>query len=168
MTVRNVWIAAEEKLPTVLSRERDVSLFAFGSPERPPAQPTVDRFHAFLFNDIAEPRPGLRAPGEADVARLLDACAAVASPCVVFQCWMGVSRSTAAALLFLVATKRWPAKNSVRRLRDALPSASPNAAMLAHGDRLLGLDGLLSDEIVQLGRGADYPGPKAACVWGAS
>lgn len=110
------------------------------------------------FHDIATPQPGLVAPDAGTIAALLTFAATWdgARPLVV-SCFAGVSRSTAAA--FILACARRPAEHEndiALRLRQAAPTATPNAGMVALADGALGRAGRMIAAIAALGRGADY------------
>ena len=152
-----LWITPEADLGRVLEREPDAFLLSFGSPTRPascPAGHPFERFEAFAFNDIAEPTDGLRAPSLDDVERLLALVSGrEPAPALVLQCWFGVSRSTAAAVI--AATVLDPTRDHAARLRAIAPWATPNALMIAHADQALGLGGALVDAVRAIGRGLE-------------
>ncbi|WP_250130390.1 tyrosine phosphatase family protein, partial [Escherichia coli] len=63
---------------------------------------------------------------------------------LLIHCWMGVSRSPAAAVI--AALSLYPDQDETElalRLRAASPYATPNARIIAIGDRLLGRKGRL-------------------------
>ena len=117
----------------------------------------VERWTAVTFNDIAEPRDGLVAPQRSHVEAIFEAVDAWSRerPLVV-QCWFGVSRSTAAALA--IATRERPQADMGRlagTLRRLAPWATPNAAVIAHADDLVGLGGRLREAVAAIGRGSE-------------
>ena len=72
------------------------------------------------------------------------------------QCYAGISRSTAAA--YIAACALAPERDEAevaRALRDASPSATPNALFVAIADRMLGRGGRMVAAIAEIGRGAD-------------
>ncbi len=108
-------------------------------------------------NDIVAEVEGLIAPQEAHVERLV----AFArnwdrrAPLVV-HCWMGISRSPAAALLIALALRPDQDEDELaRRLRDASPFPTPNRRLIEIGDAHLGRGGRLSRAVRAIGRGAD-------------
>ena len=109
------------------------------------------------FHDISEPRDGLVAPSRAMVAELLEFAAAWREPDpLLVHCWMGISRSTAAALILACAVD--PAQDEVQialALRKASPSATPNRLIVALADDLLGRQGRLIAAAARIGRGED-------------
>ncbi len=78
---------------------------------------------------------------------------------LLIHCWMGVSRSPAAALIAALAVEpQADEAELVARLRKASPFATPNARLVALGDQLLGRGGRLVSAVKALGRGADSDG----------
>ncbi|MGI6244581.1 MAG: tyrosine phosphatase family protein [Pseudochelatococcus sp.] len=110
-----------------------------------------------VFHDIAEPRPGLVAPAESDVAALLDfACRRAGRGPLAINCYAGISRSPAAA--FIVAAMAWPGRDEAElaaALRRRAPAATPNPRLVALADALLGRGGRMVAAIRAIGRGAD-------------
>lgn len=112
-------------------------------------------------NDIAfAGKDGLVAPADIHV----DAVIAFArswdrnQPLLV-HCWMGVSRSPAAALISALAVS--PELDDLalaKSLRQVSPQASPNSRLIEIGDRLLERQGKLVAAVRAIGRGADYQG----------
>lgn len=75
---------------------------------------------------------------------------------LVFHCWAGISRSTAAA--YIAACALAPERdeaNLALALRQASPSATPNARFVALADDILGRRGRMVDAIRGIGRGAE-------------
>lgn len=113
------------------------------------------------MNDITfAGHAGLIAPQEAHVeeivafARQWDRSA----PLLV-HCWMGVSRSPAAAAIVALAVE--PDQDEMElavRLRAASPFATPNSRLVAIGDAALSRGGRLVAAIKAIGRGADADG----------
>ena len=78
---------------------------------------------------------------------------------LLIHCWMGVSRSPAAAVVAALAL--YPDQDETalaRRLRTVSPYATPNARIIEIGDRLLDRKGRLVSAIKAIGRGADTDG----------
>lgn len=121
----------------------------------------ADRHLTLHMNDIAFKGTGkLVAPEESHVRRIIEftACWQQDAPLLV-HCWMGVSRSPAAALI--AALSLAPDQDDdglARRLRAASPFATPNARLIEIGDALLGRRGRLVDAVRAIGRGADADG----------
>ncbi|CCM74959.1 tyrosine phosphatase family protein [Rhizobium mesoamericanum] len=127
-------------------------------------RPGVIQAHRHLLlnmNDISFKGTGsLIAPDETHVQEIIDfvrgwdQCA----PLLV-HCWMGVSRSPAAALIAALALAPEQEDGAlVRRLRAASPYATPNSRLVQIGDDMLGRGGRLVDSVRAIGRGADADG----------
>jgi predicted protein tyrosine phosphatase len=109
------------------------------------------------FNDISEPVEGLVAPSMDMVDQLL----AFASPLapddrLMVHCWMGISRSPAAAFILACARNpERPEEEIAQALRQAAPSASPNPLLVQLADERLERRGRMSAAIARVGRGCD-------------
>jgi predicted protein tyrosine phosphatase len=112
-------------------------------------------------NDVAfAGKDGLVAPEDAHVMAIIAFARAwnQAAPLLV-HCWMGVSRSPAAALISALAVAPELDDGDLSlRLRAASPQATPNARLVEIGDRLLDRRGRLISAVKAIGRGADYRG----------
>ncbi|MDB5532838.1 MAG: hypothetical protein JWO28_1153 [Hyphomicrobiales bacterium] len=112
-------------------------------------------------NDIAfAGREGLIAPQESHVEAIADFARAwdQTSPLLI-HCWMGVSRSPAAALIAaLAANPDLDDAALAANLRRASPQATPNTRLVAIGDAYLARSGRLVAAVKSIGRGADYVG----------
>ncbi|WP_332119108.1 tyrosine phosphatase family protein [Azorhizobium caulinodans] len=114
--------------------------------------------HLFLgINDIVEEAEGLVAPGDAHLHDLLDFVHAWPREApLVIHCYAGISRSTAAAYTTLCALL--PEADEMElalRLRQASPTATPNARIVALADRALKREGRMVKAIAAIGRGPD-------------
>ncbi|POF34789.1 tyrosine phosphatase family protein [Roseibium marinum] len=122
-----------------------------------PAGIAPDR-HLFLaFNDIVTPIDGLIPASEQQISDFVAFIRAWdrRAPLVI-HCWAGISRSTAGA--YVAACALNPDANEHRLaalLRNRSPSATPNARIVAMGDRLLARDGRMIDAVRGIGRGAN-------------
>ncbi|WP_420132871.1 tyrosine phosphatase family protein [Rhodopseudomonas sp.] len=111
------------------------------------------------FNDVDVTDSVHVAPDDAVVRRIVEfgrACRADED--VLVHCWMGVSRSPAAA--YVMACERSPG-DEVRiadELRRASPTATPNKLVVALADDLLSRNGRLVDAIAKIGRGREVDG----------
>jgi predicted protein tyrosine phosphatase len=140
-----------------VSRSRPARLISLLAPDQA-APASFGLPHLILrFHDISEPRPGLVAPDPAMVAELLAFGAAWREPATLLaHCWMGISRSTAAALILACALD--PARDereAAQALRRASATATPNPRMVALADDLLGRQGRLSAAAAAIGRGVE-------------
>ena len=143
-----------------LARSRPSRLVSLLAPDQlePDAPAGLPRL-TLRFHDISEPREGLVAPSRAMVAELLAFGAAwrEQGPLLV-HCWMGISRSTAAALALACAVD--PARDVLEiavALRQLSPTATPNPLIVAFADDLLGRGGKLADAAAAIGRGVQAP-----------
>lgn len=138
-----------------------ISLMAKEQAFHRPAVIKADRHLLLGMNDISFAGTGdLVAPQETHVREIIDFARSWdrTSPLLI-HCWMGVSRSPAAALITALAIHPEEDDASlVRRLRIASPYATPNARLVAIGDEMLGRRGRLADAVKAIGRGADADG----------
>ena len=119
------------------------------------------RHLSVTVNDIAfAGKEGLIAPQHIHVAAIIDfARRWDQSRPLLVHCWMGVSRSPAAALIAALAVNPDLDDDDVARaLRRASPQASPNARLIEIGDAALARAGRLAAAVKAIGRGADYQG----------
>jgi predicted protein tyrosine phosphatase len=141
-----------------LDYSRPARLISLLAPDQDAPEAPADKPRLTLrFHDISEPREGLVAPSRTMVAELLEFGAAwrEQGPLLV-HCWMGISRSTAAALVLACAAN--PARGEAevaRALREASPTATPNPLIMALADDLLGRQGRMIAAAARIGRGAD-------------
>jgi len=119
------------------------------------------RHLSIAVNDIAfAGKAGLIAPQETHVGAIIDFARAwdQQAPLLV-HCWMGVSRSPAAALIAALAVApELDDGDLARRLRTVSPQATPNTRLIEIGDAMLGRSGRLVAAVKAIGRGADYQG----------
>ncbi len=112
-------------------------------------------------NDVdVDANDGLIAPSDHHVAAIIDFAKGWnrKAPLIV-HCWMGVSRSPAAALIAaLSVAPQLEDDDLAKTMRAASPQASPNSLIIEIGDRLLGRHGRLVQAIKAIGPGADYQG----------
>lgn len=138
-----------------------ISLMAKDHTFHRPAVIRADRHLLLGMNDITFAGTGnLAAPQEAHVHAIVDFARGwdPGAPLLV-HCWMGVSRSPAAALIAMLAIH--PDEDDAAlalRLRKASPFATPNARLIEIGDAVLNRGGRLVDAVRSIGRGADADG----------
>lgn len=117
----------------------------------------VPDHHLILaVDDVVAAADGYTVPAEEHVGRLIDFVGNWdrATPMVV-HCYAGISRSTGAA--FVAACALNPKRDEraiARAIRDASPTAQPNARIVGIADRLLQRDGRMIRAVEDLGRGA--------------
>jgi predicted protein tyrosine phosphatase len=136
------------------------SLLTLLSPGTPVARPggiAPERHLYVAVSDIIAPMPGQVMPGAGHLGEMLAFIRAWdrAEPMVI-HCYAGVSRSTAA--VFIAACALAPARDEsaiARAIREASPTATPNARMVALADEALGRNGRMNAAIESIGRGED-------------
>lgn len=141
-----------------------VSLIAERQDFHRPGVIAAERHLKLAMNDIGFAGTGdLVAPSEAHVERLI---AFVRdwdqSAPILIHCWMGVSRSPAAAVITALALH--PEEDDFElagRLRKAAPHATPNSRLIEIGDHMLGRNGRLIAAVKGIGRGAETDGRAA-------
>lgn len=138
-----------------------ISLMAKEQAFHRPAVIRADRHLLLNMNDITFAGTGnLVAPQETHVGQIIDfARSWDRSAPLVVHCWMGVSRSPAAALIAMLAVH--PDADDltlVSNLRLTSPYATPNARLIQIGDDMLGRQGKLVEAVRAIGRGADADG----------
>ena len=115
------------------------------------------RHLTLAVSDIVAPRDGHTHPAEVHVADMLAFFGAWdrATPMLV-HCYAGVSRSTAAAFIGTCALAPGRSEHAVAAgLREASPTATPNARLVALADAALGRSGRMIEAVEAIGRGAD-------------
>jgi len=134
-----------------------VTLLSAGQSFHRPAVISADRHLKLGMNDIDKAHGGLIAPEEAHVSKLIDFVRHWdrSAPLIV-HCWLGISRSPAAALVAALAL--FPDQDDLilaQRLRAASPYATPNRRIIEIGDNILGRGGSLIKAVARIGRGAE-------------
>ena len=134
-----------------------VSLMGAGA-EVPRLTGVAAERHLFIgVSDIVEPLDGHVLAEAEHMEQLLAFVGAWEreSP-LVLHCWAGISRSTAAA--YIAACTLMPERDEAAialALREASPSATPNARFVTLADDLLGRQGRMVDAVRRIGRGAE-------------
>jgi len=146
------------EVPDQLLQSKPARMISLLSPDQPAPEALADMPRLVLrFHDIGEPREGLIAPDRAMIIDLLAFGAAWREPGpLLIHCWMGVSRSPAAALALACALD--PTRDEAdiaNTLRQASPIATPNPLMIALADGLMQREGRLIAASAQIGRGAE-------------
>jgi predicted protein tyrosine phosphatase len=116
----------------------------------------ADNHLILSLDDIVQEMDGYVPPDDEHVARLIDFVSGWdrAAPMVV-HCFAGISRSTASA--YVAACVLNPARDEMRiaqALRQASPTATPNARIVALADRLMNRQGRMIRAIEAIGAGA--------------
>jgi predicted protein tyrosine phosphatase len=145
-----------DQVQDMVRRHRPHAVVSLLDQPPPPLDGDLARL-VLRFHDIAEPQEGLVAPDAAHIIRLLTFAAARGpEETVLLHCWMGVSRSPAAA--YILACAAAPAISEVqiaRALREAAPGATPNPLMVSLADTHLGRGGRMTAAIALIGRGRE-------------
>ncbi|MFS2176358.1 tyrosine phosphatase family protein [Rhizobium pisi] len=146
----------------VRHKARDmISLIAKEQAFHRPGVIAADRHLTLAMNDIAfKGTGGLVAPDETHVRGIIDFAASWRQETpLLIHCWMGVSRSPAAALIAALSLAPDQSEEALaQRLRVASPFATPNTRLIEIGDALLGRGGRLVAAVRAIGRGADADG----------
>ena len=128
----------------------------------PTEHPTFDTVQGddhlrLTFHDVAAHTPGLSAPGEHDMQKLLTFLGKWdRESTLLVHCWAGISRSTATAYIATCLLKpKTDEEQLALTLREASPSATPNPMLVALADSALGRNGRMVKAIRAIGRGAD-------------
>ncbi|HZH12114.1 MAG TPA: tyrosine phosphatase family protein [Microvirga sp.] len=134
-----------------------VSLMGVGATVERPASIAPGNHLSISVNDIVEPMDGYVLAGPEHMEQLIAFVHAwdQTAP-LLFHCWAGISRSTAAA--YIAACALAPDRDEAelaRALRKAAPSATPNARFVALADDLLHRQGRMVEAIRAIGRGAE-------------
>jgi len=138
-----------------------ISLLAKGQDFHRPAVINAERHLTLSMNDISFAGTGdLIAPREAHVREIIEfAKAWDNSAPLLIHCWMGVSRSPAAAMIASLALHPDQDDEALAQgLRLASPYATPNSRMIDIADGLLMRGGRFAAAVKRLGRGKDADG----------
>lgn len=134
-----------------------ITLINAGTPVSRPSMICEARHLRLYFNDINEKRARLVAPAAEHAAALLRFVHSWKQTApLLIHCYMGISRSTAAA--FITACALNPAMDEKllgARLREKAPSATPNARLVSLADQQLERAGRMNEAIKHIGRGCD-------------
>ncbi|QQM28836.1 protein tyrosine phosphatase [Martelella lutilitoris] len=133
-----------------------LSLMANGHDFSRPGVIDPARHLTLRMNDIAFAGSGKLVAPEASHVEEIIRFARVSDGPLLVHCWMGVSRSPAAALIAALA--RAPLLDDLalaKALRAASPFATPNARLIALGDEALDRKGRLAEAVSAIGRGRD-------------
>jgi len=134
-----------------------VSLLGVGATIERPTSIAPESHLVVSVSDIVEPMEGHVLAESTHMEQLLAFIRAWdrRNP-LLFHCWAGISRSTAAA--YVAACALAPERDEAelaRSLREIAPSATPNARLIALADDLLGRQGRMVEAIRAIGRGAE-------------
>lgn len=123
-------------------------------PETPPGIEPENHLKLGM-NDITETMTGYIAPSENHVSALIDFVSRwnLDAP-MIFHCWAGISRSTAAGYTALcLHNPKVDERVIAKALREASTTASPNRRIIAIADSLMGRGGRMISAIEGIGPG---------------
>lgn len=134
-----------------------LSLVASDQQFHRPACIRADRHRRIHLNDIAAETAGLVLPAERHVLEIIDfARLWDRQEVLVVHCWMGISRSPAAALIAALAIDpEQDDEQLVRHLRSVSPASTPNPLLIEIADGLLSRGGALKRAVAAIGRGVE-------------
>lgn len=125
-----------------------------------PGTPEPEAFSAFppharerlFFHDVIDEFPGYDAPQRRHVEAVLAfggtlPATAEGSAHVLVHCFMGISRSTAAAAILMAQASAGGEEEAFARLFAVRPRAWPNSRMITLADGLLSRDGALTEAL---------------------
>lgn len=118
------------------------------------------------FHDISAPTQGLTEPNQDHIHLILDFARSVApDDTILIHCWAGVSRSTAAAYIIRCAqTAVGDEAMLAHNLRAKAPYATPNPALIAIADAILGRNNAMTHAIEAIGRGTETAWGSPFCI----
>ena len=151
-------VCALEDVAETARRHLPAAVVSLLAPEQTPPRFNGGPPHLVLrFHDIAAPHEGLTAPDAETVAALLAFGAAYgAGDTLLVHCWMGISRSPAAAfILACAAAPETPEEEIAQALRRAAPTATPNPLLISLADSHLSREGRMVAAIAGIGRGRE-------------
>ena len=157
-----IYIAPLAEVSALLARlpqpARVVGLLGPGM-EHPVLPVPEERRLKLSFHDVTAGMPGYTLPDEEHVRALITFARAwreAGQGALLVHCWMGVSRSPAAAYIMHCALRPQADEGALaRELRALAPFATPNARLVALADDLLGRRGRMVAAIEEIGRGEE-------------
>ncbi|TCT31455.1 tyrosine phosphatase family protein [Martelella mediterranea] len=158
---RSIVVSPLKSIGEMAARHHARFMISLMSADHPFARPGIissDRHLSLQMNDITFSGTGaLIAPEASHVAEIIrfNRIWNGDGPLLI-HCWMGVSRSPAAALI--AALSLAPDMNDdtlAACLRSASPYATPNTRLIALGDEALERGGSLVNAVENIGRGAN-------------
>jgi len=155
-------ISPLEETARVLAGRAEIYVCGLLGPDMDhPALPVAEARRLRLnFHDVAAPVKGFEAATEMDAAAIVTFArrwrADGASAALMFHCWAGISRSTAAAFIARCALEPERGEEDMARaLRARAPWATPNPLLVSLADDLLGRKGRMRAAVSAIGRGRE-------------
>jgi len=155
----SIWISSLELAPSLAARHKPALIVSLLSPYD--TFPVFDghgddRHLCVPVHDIVSDIGDWQAPAMSDAEKVIRFVETWdRSAPMLIHCWAGISRSTASA--FITACVHNPSADEEEialAIREASPTASPNARLVAHADAILGRGGRMSRAVAAIGRGA--------------
>lgn len=153
-----IWVSSLALAPELVRKHRPARIVSLLSPydDFPSFADHAPDMHLQVpIHDITQDHGEWTAPASADAQSIIDFVEPWdrTAPLLI-HCWAGISRSTASA--FIAACLHNPDADEYEialTLRNASPTASPNARLVAHADDILGRGGRMRAAIERIGRG---------------
>lgn len=113
---------------------------------------TPDQHLKLSLNDISAPGETLVAPAQHHITRLIEFVNEWDQKApLLIHCWIGISRSTAAAFIALCSLNKNKSEDDLAQLlRRLAPHATPNPLMVSHADSILERQGRMRAAIARL------------------
>jgi predicted protein tyrosine phosphatase len=153
-----IWITSLAQAPRMAEKVRPSRVVSLLSPydDFPSFPALIEGGHLQIgIHDINQDIGDWRAPGEADVQRLIQFVEGWdrAEP-ILIHCWAGISRSTASAFITACVHNAKADEHEIAwAIRNASQTAYPNRRLVSHADAILGRNGRMSAAIEAMGRG---------------
>ena len=142
-----LYVCPLDALEDTLEQSKAQTVLCLSGPEQKIERPrqAKDGFVNLVFNDIIEARKDLVEPQEHHIKKMLGLFEGWSQEApIICCCWMGVSRSTAAAAIACAAlSPQLSEKVVAENLRRNAPFANPNSLMIKLADVALGRKGKL-------------------------
>lgn len=154
-----IFVSPLSALAETLVQSSCANLISLMGPGKTPPRPSTatGKYLSLEFNDIAIAQDGLILPSLRQIEQLIDFLSDLElDQDIVIHCWMGISRSTAAAAIgCAVLNPKLDAPTIASALRKTSPMATPNPLMIELADAKLNMQGTLTAAVAKIGRGKD-------------
>lgn len=152
-----IFVSPLSDLEETLVQSGCANLISLMGPGKTPPRPSsaTGKYLSLEFNDIAIAQDGLIPPSLHQVELLIEFLSDLElDQDIVIHCWMGISRSTAAAAIgCAVLSPKLDAPTIADALRKTSPMATPNPLMIELADAKLNMQGTLVAAVAKIGRG---------------
>ncbi len=153
-----IWVSSLAMAPKLAARHKPARIVSLLSP-----YDTFPDFSGFgpdrhlrvPIHDIAQDIGDWRAPDLSDAEGLIAFVESWDNQTpILFHCWAGISRSSASAYITACLHNPEADEEAIAwAIRDASPTASPNARLVAHADAILERNGRMVAAVQAIGRG---------------